>query len=101
MKQNTGGFSMPTVTCNCGQHTVNVDCEGLDWESDSHEKSPEGMGVETHHYATFNATCPKCNTAISVTFECWEYPEGVIETTDVEPQNCTVDEHCCPEITGQ
>lgn len=89
---------MPMITCDCGKYSVEVNCDELDWDSNTYEKHSGSMGPEVEHYASFEDVCPRCEKIMHVLFTCWEYPPMIVQTTDIQTSNCTSDEKCCPDF---
>lgn len=89
---------MADVTCSeCG-YTTEINCDDLDWDSTGEGEG--GMGPRVSHSATWEDRCPECSANMSTTFECSEYPVGVIEDSQVTDQkNCDTDGCCCPDVS--
>jgi len=87
------------IECKNCQIKHQISCEELDW--DAVESREKGMGSETNHEAEYEITCD-CGYNLSVTFNCWEYPTGVIETTNITPNNTNTNiidsEDCSPKL---
>jgi len=83
----------------CGSE-YEYSCDELEWSCiDSSERE---MGAENHYEASWEATCPKCSSCMAITFHCWEYPVGAINTTDISLKGIElIDSECapCPDIT--
>ena len=59
-------------------HSFN--CSDIEWQAVGSDERQ--MGAEIHHEALFEDICD-CGQHMSITFNCWEYPVGVINYTDV------------------
>jgi hypothetical protein len=56
------------------------------------------MGDEIHHQAEFECSC-ECGQRISVEFNCWEYPAGTINDSDVDVSGAElISDNCTPSI---
>lgn len=65
-----------TFSCSkCGQqYTLKAD--QLDFQPES--SSERGMGKETQHVSEHEDYCNSCGQPMSIRFELWEYPVGVV-----------------------
>ena len=52
------------------------------------ETDDKQMGVEKHHYAKFIAECN--GNEISIEFNLWEYPEGILNYEEHFEKGCTL-----------
>lgn len=83
----------------CGKHH-HYECDNfLDWKClDSDERQ---MGAENHYQASFEDSCD-CSQTIEIIFNCWEYPIGVVNHTDVEINGAVLLENncsCSPDLS--
>lgn len=75
------------LTCNECKSITNIDSCSLDWElTESVERK---MGIENCYSADIQNDC-SCGNPMKARFYTWEYPEGVVSTTDSEVVGCTV-----------
>jgi hypothetical protein len=91
-----------TLKCDSCGNITDHDYNDLDWDYcvDSIENS---MGAESHHEATYENTCP-CTNDIKAVFDCYEYPEGFVDSTNNEITGATlVNDDCtpCPELHSE
>jgi hypothetical protein len=68
------------ICSNCRQRHK-LSCEDVEWENVGSDERQ--MGYETQYEALYINTC-KCGQKMNITFNCWEYPVGVINYTDVQ-----------------
>ena len=75
------------IRCNqCGhEHIVEYDDLYFDWEAIG--GSERSMGEETEYQSTEYVDCPHCGSQIDIEFHLWEYPVGVVNTTNIEIAN--------------
>jgi len=66
--------------CSNCKKTHSLNCSILEWESVSSDERQ--MGTEIQYEAIFEDTCD-CGQNMSITFNCWEYPVGIINYEDV------------------
>lgn len=90
---------MPTAICEECEKEYEVICSDLDWNIEVYEKHSESMGSERHHDAKWEETCSKCGNRLIVDFTFVEYPEGEIESTDIETLGCEFEGDCSPTIS--
>lgn len=65
-----------TFSCSKCVHQYDVEAEQLDFQPES--SSERGMGTETQHVSEYEEHCRSCGQPISIRFEVWEYPVGVL-----------------------
>jgi hypothetical protein len=97
MEGKVGKFCVKCLKCGASyKHS----CDILEWSCvESHERE---MEEENHYEASWEDTCSKCSNFMKITFHCWEYPPGVINTTDIDLEGVElIDNECprCPDIT--
>jgi len=70
-------------------------CSDIEWQAVGSDERQ--MGAEIHHEAIFEETCD-CGQNMNITFNCWEYPIGMINYEDIATDgvenligNCTID----------
>ena len=69
------------------------DCSDLAWEI---VEADEGkQGTRSHHEAVFEISCGKCGNDMKATFDCWEYPQGDVETEDARASGAELIENNC------
>jgi hypothetical protein len=69
------------IQCMSCCSVYSFECSDLDWECvESNERE---MGKENHYEASIHDKC-QCSQQMKITFECWEYPIGVLNSTDME-----------------
>jgi len=85
------------IKCKCKQcsKVKYIPCKNLDWEYIESEE--RGMGTENHYSANYEFICD-CGNDITLEFDTWEYPIGVINYCDVTLKGCEIDKKCCYEL---
>lgn len=79
-------------TCNtCGLHHE-VKSNYLFF--DEIDKEQKNNGSETLYQAEYDFVCEGCDSDIEVTYEVWEYPEGIKDDEKITITNATVVEAC-------
>ena len=69
------------------------DCSTFIWECVS--TNVKSMGTDNNYKVVIEDKC-SCGELMRVIFSCWEYPEGVQETSDVEIYGATMVKNDCP-----
>jgi len=62
--------------CNECKHTTQLDFKDLDQESVGADDRQ--MGPEEHFELTLDTACPQCGADVSIKYDLYEYPIGVI-----------------------
>mgnify|MGYP006425692791 CR=1 FL=1 len=62
------------------------------------ETSHRNMGIERHYHAIVEKLCENEDIDISVEFNLWEYPEGILNYEDYGENGCTLIEKPSFEI---
>lgn len=69
----------------------------VEWQSVS--ASERQMGAEVQHEAIYDNTCKICGNSMRITFDCWEYPIGVINDTDIDSNGVeNIIGKCVPDL---
>ena len=86
---------MPIIEIKCTKcgKVHSYDCSDFDWECVSSEE--RNMGAENLHQKTIEESCA-CGQGISVIFNCWEYPVGAENTTEIEIDGAEIVTNECP-----
>ena len=103
-----------TLKCNnCGK-TKSFNCSSLTWwVVDTDERQ---MGTESHHQANFETSCndswesadleeddieEECGS-ITVTFDCWEYPDGFVNLKKSKASGAKlIEDNCQLDVSFQ
>jgi len=81
------------IKCEECETIHSFDCSNLNWECvNSNERD---MGTENNHQAVIQEECA-CGKPMLVEFNCYEYPEGVKETSDIKMYGVTMVKNDCP-----
>jgi hypothetical protein len=80
---------------NCG-HLISIDCDDLSF--DEVERNERNDGTEIHHQVIHNFPCTNCKKTIEVTYDVWEYPDGIKNSDNIEIMNGTVIQRCNVQI---
>lgn len=88
------------IKCKCKQcgKVEHIPCGDLDWECIESEE--RGMGAENHYSAIYEFTCD-CGNNITLEFDTWEYPVGVVNYCDATLKGCEIDKKCCYEFNKE
>lgn len=88
------------IKCDKCRNIHNYDCSRLDWKRV--ESVKRNMGIESRYQAVIEETC-SCGQSMCITFDCWEYPVGVKNTSDVKVTGAQiVKNECasCPDFSS-
>lgn len=77
------------IKCLCGkEHLLQIEKGDLKWECiDANERE---LGTETIYKASIIFHCFKCNSTIKINFYVYEYPEGRLNNSEIDYENCTL-----------
>ena len=81
------------IKCNECETVHSYDCSILVW--DRVNSNENNMGTESTYQAVIDEKC-SCGKSMRVEFNCYEYPEGVKETSDFEIHGAIMVENNCP-----
>ncbi len=86
---------MAKVTLKCNSCSVKTSWPCPDeWKLvEGHERN---MGQENHYQAIINGQCD-CGNEMSVTFDCWEYPTGAVNLSEINVEGCSIIDSGCDE----
>ena len=71
------------IECPHCKKTIEVDLS--EYVVDSYTAEEKDMGASNEHTIDCpSAICPNCSYDMKITGSLWEYPEGVMETLDLE-----------------
>ena len=88
-----------TIECKCSAcgEITSINCRDLDWELTV--STQRNMGVENCYSADQEFVCD-CGNDISVEFNTWEYPAGMVNMTDSKVNGCTINKECTYDVHG-
>ncbi len=81
------------IKCNKCEKVHSYDCSNLDWECV--ESKERNMGAENLHQTTIEETC-SCGQDMAVIFNCWEYPVGAENMTEIGINGAEIVKNECP-----
>lgn len=85
------------IKCSKCGHIISIKCSDLPF--DVVETEEREMGTEKTHSVDYEFECPKCGNKISVKYDIWEYPEGVINDKNIDIKGGSLIQECYCEIT--
>lgn len=86
-----------TIECKCSAcgNITNLHCNDFEWELT--ESNQRNMGSENCYTAKQEFICD-CGNDISVEFNTWEYPAGMVNMTDSTVNGCTINKECTYDV---
>lgn len=86
--------SILKLKCDACNSIFEIDLDDYDLSWEVVESDERSMGTELHHQALVELECPKCEAAITITLDVWEYPIGVFNLDEIEADGAIVLEKC-------
>jgi DNA-directed RNA polymerase subunit RPC12/RpoP len=80
------------IKCNKCGHQNSINCDDLSF--DEVETDQRSGGTETHYQAETEFSCSNCSETIEVTYDVWEYPDGIKNSESIDVKNGTVTQSC-------
>lgn len=86
-----------TIECKCSAcgNITNLHCNDFEWELT--ESTQRNMGSENCYTAKQEFICD-CGNDISVEFNTWEYPAGMVNMSDSTANGCTINKECTYDV---
>lgn len=80
------------IECSKCSNIVIIDCSDLPF--DVVETQETKTGTQKTHSVDYEINCPKCDQEITVKYEIWELPEGIINDKNIDIKGGKLIQEC-------